>query len=111
MKLIGGVVINHNLAGKALTHCLSVPGAKLLLVDEDPELRKRIEDERGFVEGELGLKILVLDQERKREILSVKDTRPGDDYRSGVKGNSPMCMFFTRYVFECLLVAFNAECW
>lgn len=93
-------MINHNLAGKALTHCLGVPGAKLLLLDEDPAFRTRIEDEREVVEGELGMKIMVLEHDRKSEILSVNSDRPDDVHRSQIKGNSPMCMFFTRFVMK-----------
>ena len=93
------LVINYNLAGKALTHCLGVPSAKLLLVDEDPALRKRIDDQQAIVEGELGMRIVVLDSERKREILTSDPERPDDSYRNQVKGDSPMTMFFTRYGF------------
>ena len=96
--LINVTVINHNLAGKALTHCLGVPGAKLLLVDEEPAFQKRIEDERAFIEGELGMKIVLLDQELKNEIKNSEAERPGDEHRSQVKGDWPMAMFFTRFV-------------
>ena len=91
-------MINHNLAGKALLHCLKVPGSKLLLVDNDPELRARIEDERSQIEGELGAKIQIMDQDTMREVHSHSSKRPEDSYRDGVKGNWPMAMFFTRFV-------------
>lgn len=92
-------MINYNLAGKALIHCLKVSGAKLLLVDEDPELVARIEDERANIEGQLGMRISVLDAGAKRDIRGMKAERPSDAFREGVKGDWPMTIFYTRYVY------------
>jgi acyl-CoA synthetase (AMP-forming)/AMP-acid ligase II len=91
-------MINYNLAGNALMHCLKVPGSKLLIVDEDPALRARIEDVQGKIEGELGMKIRVLDSQTMTEIRGQKAERPEDAHREGVKGDWPMVMFFTRFV-------------
>lgn len=91
-------MINYNLAGKALVHCLKVSDAKLILVDDEPGFRERIEGERGVLEGELGLKICIMDEQARGEIRSMKTERPSDEYRDGVKGDWPMCMFYTRYV-------------
>ncbi|PQE07164.1 AMP-dependent synthetase ligase protein [Rutstroemia sp. NJR-2017a BVV2] len=91
-------MINYNLAGKALVHCLRVPKVKLLLVDEDPELRKRIEDEQAILEGELGIKIMVMDSMVKADIRTQKTERPEDLYREGVKGTSPAALIYTRFV-------------
>ncbi|KAG4412708.1 hypothetical protein IFR04_014173, partial [Cadophora malorum] len=54
-------MINYNLSGKALLHCLGVSKAELMLVDDESELRERIEGVRGEIEGELGCKVVVLD--------------------------------------------------
>jgi acyl-CoA synthetase (AMP-forming)/AMP-acid ligase II len=89
-------MINYNLAGKALMHCLKVSGAKLLLVDEDPELVARIDDVRADIEGQLGMRITVLDRELKKVIRTMKAERPEDAFREGVKGNWPMSIFYTR---------------
>ncbi|PQE24423.1 AMP-dependent synthetase ligase protein [Rutstroemia sp. NJR-2017a BBW] len=91
-------MINYNLAGKALIHCLKVPKVKLLLVDEDPELRKRIEDEQATLEGELDIKIVVMDSLVKADIRTQKTERPEDLYREGVKGTSPAALIYTRFV-------------
>ncbi|PQE21235.1 hypothetical protein CJF32_00006383 [Rutstroemia sp. NJR-2017a WRK4] len=88
-------MINYNLAGKALVHCLKVPKVKLLLVDEDPELRKRIEDEQATLEGELDIKIVVMDSLVKADIRTQKTERPEDLYREGVKGTSPAALIYT----------------
>ncbi|KAH7409498.1 hypothetical protein BKA64DRAFT_774308 [Cadophora sp. MPI-SDFR-AT-0126] len=92
-------MINYNLSGKALLHCLGVSKARLMLVDDESELRDRIEGVRGVVEGEgeagLGCKVVVLDEVTKRGIREGKGERPGNEYRDGVKGDWPMCMFYT----------------
>jgi len=89
-------MINYNLAGKALLHCLRVSGAHLLLVDEETALRQRIEDAKSEIKGELGMKICVMDSDVMREIQCQKAERPQDAYREGVRGDWPMSMFYTR---------------
>lgn len=89
-------MINYNLAGKALIHCLSVSGATLLLVDEDPELVARVEDVRADIEMQLGMRISILDGALKNGIRGMKADRPEDAYREGVRGNWPMAIFYTR---------------
>lgn len=88
-------MINYNLAGKALTHCLKVSGATLLLVDEDPTLIGRIEEARSHIGEELGMHIRIIDSEIKNEIRSQKPDRPADVFREVVKGDWPMAMFYT----------------
>ncbi|CAD6444486.1 231988e4-728c-4915-b0b4-114580479c27 [Sclerotinia trifoliorum] len=88
-------MINHNLAGKALIHCVKVPSAKLILVDDDEELKARIEEEKETLEGELGIKILVMDSSVRSEIRSTKTDRPDDVYREGVKAKSPLGLLYT----------------
>jgi acyl-CoA synthetase (AMP-forming)/AMP-acid ligase II len=90
--------INYNLAGDALVHCLKVAGAKVLLVDEDADCRKRIEDVRGRLESELGMTIRILAPELKGEISRLEPKRPDDDMRVGAKGTFPLFLFYTRWV-------------
>lgn len=94
-------MINYNLAGKALIHCLRVSGAKMLLVDEDSELVARIDDVRADIEGQLGMRISVLDAGAKKDIRAMKAERPADSFRDGVKGDWPMSIFYTRCVPRC----------
>jgi len=89
-------MINYNLAGKALLHCLKISGTKLLLVDEEPALRARIEDVGAQLEGELAIKAIVLDGTVKAGISTMSDERPSDAYREIVKGDGHMCLFYTR---------------
>jgi acyl-CoA synthetase (AMP-forming)/AMP-acid ligase II len=89
-------MINYNLAGKALLHCLKISGAKLLLVDEEPALKARIEDVGAQLEGELAIKAIVLDGAVKAGISTMSDEKPSDAYREMVKGDGHMCLFYTR---------------
>lgn len=88
-------MINYNLGGKALIHCLKVSGATLLLVDEDPALVGRINEARGEIEGTLGMQIAVIDSETKEGIQNQSTDRIPDSYREVVKGDWPMAMFYT----------------
>ncbi|KAF2848776.1 fatty acid transporter-like protein [Plenodomus tracheiphilus IPT5] len=87
--------INYNLAGDALVHCLKVSEAKVLIVDEDAECRKRIEDIRDRLEGDLGMEIRILDAGMKGEISRMEPVRPGDEMRVHAKGKFPLFLFYT----------------
>jgi len=75
---------------------LKVAGSKLVLVDDDPQLVARIQEARGDIEGELGMKISFLDENTKHIIRNLKAERPGDEFREGVQGTWPMSIFYTR---------------
>lgn len=89
-------MINFNLGGDALIHCLKVSGAKVLLVDEDEKVKTRVQNERQRIEDELGMNLNVLSMELKSRIASRLPERPDDSYREGVKGNFPTALFYTR---------------
>jgi len=88
-------MINYNLAGKALIHCLKVAGSKFLLADSDPALVARIEEARKEINRELGSPIYILDEKTKEDIAASKSERPGDVFREVVQPNWPMCIFYT----------------
>ncbi|KAH6679467.1 hypothetical protein B0J14DRAFT_624532 [Halenospora varia] len=88
-------MINYNLAGKALLHCLKLSGAKLILVGSEPDLAGRILDSLNGIEGELGMRVCVMDEVTKGEIRSASEERIEDAYREGVRGNWAMAMFYT----------------
>lgn len=104
-------MINYNLAGKALLYCLEISSAKLLLVDEEPAIRGRIKDIQGQIEGELGMRIILMDNEGKANILAMTDQRPSDVYREVVKGDWPMCLFYTRQVNQQHLLLRSTLTW
>jgi len=86
-------MINYNLAGKALVHCLVVSGAKLILVDGDAEVLRRIAEVREEVEGK-GMAVAELPKARE-EIYSMPPARPSDELRKDVTARSPMALFYT----------------
>ncbi|CAD0111121.1 unnamed protein product [Aureobasidium uvarum] len=47
-------MINYNLTGDALLHCLKISNSKVLVVDEDAGCRQRVEECRERIEQELG---------------------------------------------------------
>ncbi|RFU31176.1 hypothetical protein B7463_g5166, partial [Scytalidium lignicola] len=88
-------MINYNLAGNALLHCVKVPQAKLLVVDDTPEFLSRIEGVRSTLEGELGIEIAVLDPSLKQHIYTLDPVKPDESYRIPVQGEWPMTIFYT----------------
>jgi acyl-CoA synthetase (AMP-forming)/AMP-acid ligase II len=89
-------MINYNLAGKALLHCLKISGAKTLLADSDAELMARTDEISVEMEAELGMRRIVLDQTTLAEIKTNSPVRPDDTYRDAVEGDWPICLFYTR---------------
>ncbi len=88
-------MINFNLTGDALVHCLKVSGAKVVLVDQDAGVQERIENERTKL-GQLGMTLVHLNESLKQDIAMRTPQRPEDSYREGVKGNFPAALFYTR---------------
>ena len=91
-------MINVNLVSDALIHCLKVSGARILLVDENEKCRARIGAESQRIEAELEMKIVDLSGQLKKEIAGKKAERIDEVYRKDIKGNSPVALFYTRYV-------------
>lgn len=89
-------MINWNLGGEALVHCLRIAGVKVMLVDEEEGCRGRVEGERVRIEGNLGVRVLYLGDELKAEVARGPKERLGDEWREGVTGESPICLFYTR---------------
>ena len=91
-------MINYNLSGQALLHCLKLSGAKLLLVDADEALAARVSEQSDTLSSELGMSCATLDQDLKKTIYGLEPKRPEDVYREAVQGDWPMCLFYTRSV-------------
>lgn len=94
--------LNYNLEGKALLHCLDVCETKLIIADDDPGCRARLEASREEIEKTKGKKLVFLDDALQREISATKAVLPGDDYRKGVNGEFPACLIYTRFVNEAI---------
>jgi acyl-CoA synthetase (AMP-forming)/AMP-acid ligase II len=88
-------MINYNLTGDALLHCLKISNSKVLVVDEDADCRQRVEECRDRIEQELGVKIVVLESSTKASIAAVKPKRPESHYREHVNGETPVLGIYT----------------
>lgn len=88
-------MINFNLAGDALIHCLMTSRANLVLVDNGEKVRTRVEAEWQRIE-QLGMQAVVLSEDLKSSIAAKTAQRPDDSYREGVKGSFPSVLLYTR---------------
>ncbi|KAK3067884.1 hypothetical protein LTS18_000900, partial [Coniosporium uncinatum] len=86
--------INYNLAGDGLVHCLKISDAKIVLVDEDAECVKRIEESRDKIEA-AGMRIVLLNREAKATIDSLPAERPADELRKTITAESPAFLMYT----------------
>ena len=91
-------MINYSLGADALVHCLKVSTGRVVIVDEDVGCQGRIQHEKDRIVGELGIKIVTLSEDLKKEVSNLNVSRPEDTYRDCVKGNSPAVLLFTRYL-------------
>lgn len=91
-------MINFNLSGDALLHCLRISGAAILLVEDLPDCKARIDEEAEKIESDLHMTIVPLSNDLKKEIGSGKVVRIGDQYRQDVCGDTPIALLYTRYV-------------
>lgn len=88
-------MINYNLGGDGLIHCLKVAGSKILVVDEESGCRERIEAVRSRIENELGMRIVLIDSAARAHISAIAPARPQNAYRDGVTGEFPIFLFYT----------------
>lgn len=90
----GPALINYNLEGKALMHCLSVCESRLLIVDSDAGCQQRIESSRSDIES-AKTKIVTLDLNLKQAITSRPIVVPEDHWRQGMRGEFPYALIYT----------------
>lgn len=88
-------MLNYNLKGDAMIHCLKIADVKLVLVDADPECTQRFEEVRERVEGELGVKPFTVNDSLLEKVHSGRTDVPGDEYREKVSGFDPTCLLYT----------------
>ncbi|KAF2162293.1 hypothetical protein M409DRAFT_58399 [Zasmidium cellare ATCC 36951] len=87
-------LINYNLAGEGLVHCLKVADSKVLLVDEDAGCQERVAESKEKIEA-LGMRIILLDAAAKAKIRTYSTERLDNTYRNGVVGRFPIFLFYT----------------
>lgn len=88
-------MINWNLGGESLVHCLRLSGSKVVFVDEEVGCRERIEAVRERLEEDLGMRIVVLGKEMRERIAALSPERPSDELRAVVPGDFPMSLIYT----------------
>ncbi|GAM39918.1 hypothetical protein TCE0_034f11855 [Talaromyces pinophilus] len=86
--------INYNLNGDGLLHCIKVPHAKFVVVDDDASCRERIEAVRPQLENELGITTLSLSEVMQRA-TSFPKTTPDEKYRLNVGPSFPLMLIYT----------------
>ena len=102
-------MVNWNLSGEALVHCLMISGAQLLLVHGDEVCLNRIQNERERIEGELQIKIVILSDALKAGLAASAVVRPDDTYREDQKAEDPAALIYTRSD-RCYLLCLVSRC-
>ena len=87
--------LNHNTGGEAVVHALRISESVMLLVDEEAEIRGRIEELRGRIASETKNEIVILDKQTKSKIASFEPKRPGDECRAGAVVDTIAMLIFT----------------
>ena len=90
----GPALINYNLEGKALMHCLAVCETKLIVVDADAGCQQRIEGSRAEIEA-YGTKLITLDHSLKQQISARPAVVPDDSLRRNMKPEFPFALIYT----------------
>lgn len=88
-------MINHHLSQEALLHCINLSGSRTLVVDADSEVSMRVFEIRQTLD-DLGINIIVLDDNVKASINAMPPTRPDDELRRGMGADYPICLIYTR---------------
>ncbi len=84
-------LINYNLSGKALTHCIKRAASRLVLVD--PVVAGNVGDD---VRSELSdVTFEVVTPELELQMLGMEPTRPSDDLRNDAKADDLGILIFT----------------
>ena len=86
-------MINYNLTGRALEHCLSISGANLVLMDGDEAAEARIDEVKPALDAK-GFRIVNL-KEARADVRATSSTRPSDDLRANIQASSPHGLFYT----------------
>ncbi|EPE04010.1 fatty acid transporter [Ophiostoma piceae UAMH 11346] len=86
-------MINFHLTSKALLHCLSISGAKLIIIDGPPDAHERIAGIQTELDAE-GYRVVDLETNRS-QVYALDARRPGDELREGVQAHWPLAMFYT----------------
>jgi acyl-CoA synthetase (AMP-forming)/AMP-acid ligase II len=84
-------MVNFNLTGKALVHCISVASAKLILVDDD--IQDRILLNKDVLE--MAIPFVVLSENMKRDIENLEAEALDESVTSGTDEKSTLALRYT----------------
>ncbi|EEQ34355.1 hypothetical protein McanMca71_002653 [Microsporum canis] len=87
--------INYNLASNALIHCLKISNSKILLVDEDPTCRSRVQECQEDIIDNLKMKPITLDDFMKERIRTLPTTLPPEELGEQIVGEFPAILLYT----------------
>jgi len=94
-------LINYNLTGAALVHCVNISSAELVFVDADvnnnvgaTSAQQQIEE--GLTKAGRTINVVVFGEELDASVSKWQQIRPDDDQRSGDKANSMAALIYTR---------------
>ena len=93
-------LINYNLTGEPLLHCLDTSTARIVFVDEEvqslfnQDLRDKVRS-RTFRDGQGAMAVVVIDTLIKQEIEKTQGVREPDEARSGVKLRDMSSLIYT----------------
>ncbi|OJD17262.1 hypothetical protein AJ78_02644 [Emergomyces pasteurianus Ep9510] len=91
----GPALINYNLAGAGLIHCLKLSGAELLVVDADPDCTARINDQMAEVENEAKMQPVFLDNALKAHISTFPTSIADKSLAHNMSGEFPAMLLYT----------------
>ena len=89
-------LINWNLGGDPLIHCVKISGAKVMIVDPEEGCSGRVNAVKNQLEEDLQVKLIALSDDLKSQIATLPASRPDDTYRANVLPTSPAMLIYTR---------------
>lgn len=95
-------LINYNLEGDRLVHCVKISTARLMLIDA--EVKKVLEGAEGeetrrkLETAGTNREIIIFDEATERVVETWKGFRPGDEERNGAKLPDMALLIYTRWV-------------
>lgn len=85
-------MINYNLTGDRLVHCVKAATSSLMLVD--PEVASVLDDENTKA-ALAGFNVVVFDESMSMAVATWPATRPDDSHRDGIKVDDMSMLIFT----------------
>lgn len=92
----GSAHLNFNLLSDSLIHCAKTSNSKVLLVDASEDCVERVEAVRSVLEGNLGIRIVILTKEVKNAIEQMEPINIDKARWAGNLKGTPITLVYTR---------------